>query len=200
MLTRSDVVAWMEKERIQERLIVTPLLEPDRAIGACGVDLRLGTEFIVMKKEAFPGLDFQTSSDMYRQLDRYRGRIVRNYGDKFVMHPGQLVLGSTLEYVQIPPGLMAYVIGKSSWGRMGLIIATATKVDPGFRGCITLEIINEGEVPLALYPGLPIAQLVLHATSGMADVYDGRYRCPTGPEFPKFDPDDESVKFWTKEQ
>ena len=57
------------------------------------------------------------------------------------------------EYVQLPPGLMCYVIGKSSWGRMGLIIATATKVDPGFKGCITLEIVNEGEIPLVLYPG-----------------------------------------------
>jgi len=81
---------------------------------------------------------------------------------------------------------MCYVAGKSSWGRMGLIIATATKVDPGFKGCITLEILNEGEVPITLYPGLPIAQLVFHLAS-KDDGYEGAYDCPIGPEFPRFD-------------
>ncbi len=112
------------------------------------------------------------------------------------MHPGQLVLGSTLEYVQLPRDLMAYVIGKSSWGRMGLVIATATKVDPGFKGCITLEIVNEGEIPLVLYPGLPIAQLVLHAVVD-GDAYAGGYSCAVGPEFPKFRASDPSWRFWT---
>ena len=89
---------------------------------------------------------------------------------------------------------MCYVIGKSTWGRMGLIIATATKVDPGFRGCITLEIVNEGEVPLILYPGLSIAQLVVHET-GRSSTYSGRYRYPIGPEFPKFG-ETPSDAFW----
>ena len=79
---------------------------------------------------------------------------------------------------------------------MGLIIATATKVDPGFRGCITLEIINEGEVPLILYPGVPIAQLVFHEAAGPSS-YRGNYRCPVGPEFPKLSPPNALWDFWT---
>ena len=196
-LTKTDVLAWMKKENISDRLIVTPLLDQAESLGACGIDVRLGTEFIVMKKESFPLLDFGSQESLQSELGRYRQRIIRNFGERFVMHPGQLVLGSTLEFVQIPRGLMCYVIGKSSWGRMGLIIATATKVDPGFRGCITLEIINEGEVPLVLYPGLPIAQLVLHGTSG-DDIYQGRYNCPTGPEFPKFLLSDKKILFWNQ--
>jgi dCTP deaminase len=81
---------------------------------------------------------------------------------------------------------------------MGLIIATATKVDPGFKGCITLEIINEGQVPIVLYPGILIAQLVLHKTSGKSR-YSGRYNHPTGPQFPNFSKDYESWKFWYPE-
>jgi dCTP deaminase len=79
---------------------------------------------------------------------------------------------------------------------MGLIIATATKVDPGFQGCITLEIVNDGEVPLELYPGFPIAQLVFHDTAAEGD-YTGTYICPTGPQFPKFKTNEFDWKHWT---
>ena len=81
------------------------------------------------------------------------------------------------------------------WGRTGLIIATATKVDPGFRGCITLEIVNEGEVPLVLVPGIPIAQLVFHRTEQPVS-YSGVYSCPIGPEFPRFDKLISGSSFW----
>ncbi|TMC16284.1 MAG: dCTP deaminase [Chloroflexi bacterium] len=141
-------------------------------------------------------LGWATSSDD-SQIERYQDKLIKAYGEKFILHPRQLVIGSTLEYIQIPSGMMCYVIGKSTWGRMGLIIATATKVDPGFRGCITLEIINEGEIPLVLYPGIPIAQLVLHRAAG-ASTYKGGYSCAIGPEFPKFGGKGPSWEYWTK--
>ena len=72
------------------------------------------------------------------------------------------MLASTLEYIVFSDKVMAYVEGRSSWGRMGLIIATATVVSPGYKGIITLEISSLGDVPIALYPGMRIAQLVLH--------------------------------------
>src|SRR5262245_2416737 len=93
---------------------------------------------------------------------------------------------------------MCYVVGKSRWGRLGLIIATATQVDPGFRGCITLEIIHEGAVPLILYPVLPIAQLVFHQTA-RTSTYGGSYRCPIWPQFPKLSPAHPRWRFWTGE-
>src|SRR5262249_53553879 len=83
--------------------------------------------------------------------------------------------------------------------RMGLVIATATKVDPGFRGCITLEIINEGEVPLILYPGLPIAQLVFHTTSSPS-AYSGSYHPPLGPHFPHLTPAAPLRAFWSRDR
>lgn len=195
-LTRPEIERWMQLTPLADRLIVTPLLDRDSAIGPSSIDLRLGNQFLVFRRESFEVMDVGAPGSERENIHRYQERLVRPIRGKIVLHPRQLIIGSTLEYVQIPKGLMSYVVGKSSWGRLGLIIATATKVDPGFRGCITLEIVNEGEIPLVLYPGLPIAQLVLHSAPGDV-VYDGSYHCPIGPEFPKLRGSDRLWKFWT---
>lgn len=195
-LSKSEIVAYMERGPINMRFIVTPLLNPQESLGTGAIDVRLGNQFIIMKRESFPLLDVSRLDAIDSDIEKYQERVIKPYGEKFILHPRQLVIGSTLEYIQLPPDLMCYVIGKSTWGRMGLIIATATKVDPGFRGCITLEIINEGEIPLVLYPGLPIAQLVLHRTSGH-DSYNGGYSCAIGPEFPKFSGKTQAWQYWT---
>jgi dCTP deaminase len=84
---------------------------------------------------------------------------------------------------------MAYVIGRSSWGRVGLNIATATMVSPGFKGSITFEMLNMGTVPIGLYPGTRIAQLVFHKLSKSEVLNysntDSKYISPIGPEFSK---------------
>jgi dCTP deaminase len=194
VLTSDDVHEEMERTAVLDRLIVTPLFDPMQSLVDAALDVRLGTEFILFRKEAFNALDVAEES-LASDVSRYQERVVRRAGERFVLHPRQLVIGSTLEYIQLPSTLMAYVVGKSTWGRTGLIIATATKVDPGFRGCITLEIINEGEVPLVLLPGLPIAQLVFHRTERPAK-YTGVYSCPIGPEFPRFTKIVENASFW----
>jgi dCTP deaminase len=80
--------------------------------------------------------------------------------DPFVIHPGEFALGRTQEYVEIPDDIVSRIEGKSSLGRLGLIVhATAGFVDPGFKGTLTLEITNLTRVPIKLYTGLPIAQL-----------------------------------------
>src|SRR5712691_2651005 len=92
--------------------------------------------------------------------------------------------------------MTAALEGRSSWGRLGLIIATAVTVGPGFKGCVTLELVNEGGVPLVVYPGVRIAQLVFQRTGG-SSTYVGKYTCPTGPEFSKIHADVE-VSAWGK--
>ena len=76
------------------------------------------------------------------------------------------MLAGTLEWIRLPSDCGAYVIGKSTIGRHGLVIATATGVHPGFAGCLALEVANLGEVPIPLIPGGPIGQLFLHECSG----------------------------------
>src|SRR3990170_9025844 len=196
-LAESQIKEYMERGAIKERLIVTPLIDTSESFDAASINVRLGSEFIIMKKQSFPILDIADKDILPSRIEKYQEKIRINYGEQFVLHPNQLIIGSTLEYISLPKRLMCYVIGKSSWGRMGLIIATATKVDPGFKGCITLEIINEGEVPIVLYPGIPIAQLVFHEVIGEA-AYEGSYGYATGPQFPDFSKSYEKWEFWYK--
>jgi deoxycytidine triphosphate deaminase len=88
------------------------------------------------------------------------------FGGTYILHPGHFVLGVTLEWLRLPRMYAGSVIGKSSWGRRGLIIATATGVHPGFTGCLTLEITNVGEIPIQISPGMLICQLSLYGVDG----------------------------------
>lgn len=191
VLTHAALLERMNAKDLRKRLILTPLLD-QQCIGESALDVRLGNQFLVLRRESVPTIDIAASD--FGTSEKYLQRIVRNFREPLVLHPRELLIGSTLEYMQVPQDLMCYVVGKSTWGRLGLIIATATKVDPGFKGCITLEIVNEGEVPLLLYPGVPIAQLVVHETTGVS-TYKGGYSLPIGPQFPKIRVDD-SLRFW----
>jgi dCTP deaminase len=139
-------------------LVVTP--SPDlsklRQSGSASVDLRLGTWFASLKQTRNP----------YIKIDQQErdARITKThfvpFGQEFVLHPMTFVLAASLEWIRLPANLAAYVVGKSSWGRCGLIIATATGVH--------LELSNVGEIPVAVKPGYPIGQLFIH-TVDLAD-------------------------------
>ena len=103
------------------------------------------------------------SEDRFSRLstDHYRKEYVP-LGGSLIIHPHQFILAATLEYIRLPPDLMSYVIGRSTWGRLGLIVATAVGIQPGFAGTLTLELRNLGETPLTLYPGQAIGQLFFH--------------------------------------
>jgi len=199
VVTHREILDLMDASKIADitnRLIITPLLDPKNDIGPISVDLRLGHQFIIFQRHYFSHLDIGIYESEGEPAENYQKRLIRRQGEGFVIHPNQYVIGSTLEYIQIPPRYMGYVVGKSTWGRMGLIIATATKVDPGFKGCITLEIVNDGEVPIILYPGVPIAQIVLHKTDGKERAKSS-YQHATGPQFPKFKNRTDDWQYWT---
>ena len=120
------------------------------------IDLRLGGSFRVFHNHRVQTIDL---ADPPRDLTEH---VVVEDGDSFVMHPGEFVLGTTAERVELPDDIVARIEGKSSLGRLGLIChATAGFVDPGWEGALTLEITNFNNVPIVLRPGLPIAQLSL---------------------------------------
>ncbi len=194
VLTNQELVAALTPaEPGADRLIVTPLLDPAQ-IGPASIDLRLGPDIIALHKSRVSGLDL-TNPEFRSDIARYARTIHVGYHGKFVLHPGTLVLGATLEYLGVPNHLFCTVEGRSSLGRTGLIIATATSVQPGFRGCITLEIENLGPVPITLFPGLRIAQLVVFSGKpGRA--YRGQFHCPTGPELGRIR-DEADVEFFS---
>ncbi|HEB85574.1 MAG TPA: dCTP deaminase [Gammaproteobacteria bacterium] len=196
VLTGESIATYMDKTDISHRLFVTPSVNRTRMLGASSLDVRLGNQFIVFRKHTLPYLDAENLTPQAVRAVQER-RIVEYFQEGITLHPNELVIGSTLEYVSLPPGLMCYVASKSGWGRMGLVIATAPKVDPGFAGCITLELLNAGQVPLKLYAGYPIAQLIFHRCDS-EQVYKGAYNCPVGPEFPKLSPKEGEAKFWAR--
>jgi dCTP deaminase len=99
-------------------------------------------------------------------------RLTVGTGQTLVLHPGELLLALTLEYLSLPSDLWGNLEGRSTWARLGLQVhATAGMVDCGFRGYLTLELQNLGRVPLMLYPGLRVGQLALFPVSNVLRPY-----------------------------
>jgi dCTP deaminase len=128
------------------------------------VDLRLGPTFRVFHNHRAAAIDLRDPpTNLTEQVEV-------SEGEAFVIHPGEFVLGRTLEEVEMPDDVVSRIEGKSSVGRLGLIVhATAGFVDPGFKGTLTLEITNLTRIPIKLYPGLPIAQLSFMALDAPAE-------------------------------
>jgi dCTP deaminase len=141
------------------RIVIDPwdpaLVQP------ASVDLRLGGSFRVFHNHRTSAIDLRDPpTNLTEEVT----------GEMFVIHPGEFVLGVTAEYVELPDDIVARIEGKSSLGRLGLIVhATAGFVDPGFKGTLTLEITNLTRVPIKLYAGLAIAQLSFMALDAPAE-------------------------------
>jgi dCTP deaminase len=144
------------------RLVVDPW-DPAQ-VQPASIDLRLGDSFRVFSNHRVTAIDLR---EVPANLTE---EVVIEGDDAFVIHPGEFCLGRTLERIELPNDLVARVEGKSSLGRLGLIVhATAGFVDPGWKGTLTLELNNLTRVPIKLYPGLPIAQLSVMALDRPAE-------------------------------
>ncbi len=158
ILGRDDIERALADEDLDRRLVITPLLDPAQ-LGRGAVDLRLGTEFLLLRRTRKAGLN--PGRDSQQTVEEMQERVVVPLGEELWLHPRHFVLAVTLEFLGLPDDMGAYLVGRSSWGRLGLVVATAVYVHPGFRGCLTLELVNEGDSPIALLPGLRIAQLAV---------------------------------------
>ncbi len=161
ILSRSEILERIASNDIDSRLIVTPITDIERQISEGTIDIRLGTQFIVFKGRKIETLD-ATTKEVETKIREFQDRIYVPYGNKFILQPNEFVLGGSLEYMKFPCDLLGYVVGRSSWGRLGLIIETSPIVHSCFIGVITFELSNLSTAPIALYPGTRIAQLVIH--------------------------------------
>lgn len=140
-----------------ESLFIDPLLEESQ-IGNVTVDLRLGYDFLVSILTRKPSIDIGTTNNMpHRAIGSYFQETRREIGEKFVVYPNQIVLATTLEYVSLPLGVYADVLSRSSYTRLGLPINTM--IQPGFRGCVPIELFNHGNSPVELVVGCRICQI-----------------------------------------
>ena len=118
------------------------------------LDVRVDRLFRVFRNSRYPFIDVKREQEELTELVDVAG------DEAFILHPGEFVLGSTLEQVRLPDDLVARLEGKSSLGRLGLLIhSTAGFIDPGFDGHVTLELSNVANLPITIYPEMKIGQL-----------------------------------------
>ena len=144
----------------------------NQRLGKHAWDMRLGRYFITFVRSRIGTLN---ALDLNQATKRMQEMVEVDWGDFFVLHPGEMVLGVTLESVEMDSDCVAQVLSRSSVGRFGLLSATAVHVQPGFRGCLTLELVNLASVPLQLTPGQRVAQIVPGISVGKPMKYEGHY-------------------------
>jgi dCTP deaminase len=163
MSTTPPLAAILTQDGLKNRLesgdlVVSPILEESQ-IGHGSIDISLGTQFITNVRPQVAEINPRELSK--EELRRFQKLVVVPFHERFVLHPGGFLLGATFEFIALPPDIAGFVLSRSSYGRAGLLIATATYIHPGWKGCLTLELENLGEVPIALWPGSYVGQLVL---------------------------------------
>lgn len=151
------------REEIERgRIVIDPFDEG--CIQPSSVDLHVDRRFRVFHNARYPYIDVKRDMPDLTELVEVQG------DEPFILHPGEFVLGSTLERVRLPDDIVARLEGKSSLGRLGLLIhSTAGYVDPGWDGYLTLELSNVANLPITIYPGMKIGQISFFRLSSPAE-------------------------------
>jgi len=158
-LSDRDIIDSIEKGEIK----IDPF--EIQNVQAGSVDLRLGNDFLVLDYHAGAGVIKFGQEPIYQ---RKEGEII--------IPANEFILGTTLEYLCIPPNMIASVQGRSSIGRRGLFVQNAGWIDPGFKGNLTLELFNPNALPIQLKPGMRICQVFFGYTKTPSEhPYDGKY-------------------------
>jgi dCTP deaminase len=188
VLSDRTIARLLEEGRIEIDPYDKALLQPS------SVDVRVDRYFRVFRNNLYPYIDVKLEQEALTEL-------VEVDEEPFVLHPGEFVLGSTLERVRLPDDLVARLEGKSSLGRLGLLIhSTAGFIDPGFDGHVTLELSNVANLPITIYPEMKIGQLSFmqlsepaaspYGTGALGSKYQGQ-RGPTPSRYwQNFEPKD----------
>jgi dCTP deaminase len=176
LLSDRDIRREIEAGRVQLDPYDAVMIQPS------SVDLRLDRYFRVFQNHRYSHIDPAEEQDELTVQVEPKG------DEPFVLHPGEFVLGSTLEQVTLPDDLAGRLEGKSSLGRLGLLThSTAGFIDPGFTGHVTLELSNVANLPIKLWPGMKVGQLCLFRLESPAEhpygsaVYGSRYQGQRGP-------------------
>ncbi len=168
VLTKKKIVRLLKKGSIK----ITPLNQ--KAIGPASVDLHLGNKFRVFKPN-------QKAYHLNKDIDYHHVTNLITVNDHYTLKPGETIHGITQETITLPSNICAWIQGKSSLGRLGLTVhITASFIQPGISNKQVLEMNNAGPVPLVLYPGIPICQIIFETTKGKAK-YSGRFSSQSQP-------------------
>ena len=184
VLSDRDILGYMKAGKIR----ITPAPDLNTQLGSCSIDFRLGNTFRVFEHSKYPYIDLRGELDV-NDLMR---RVDVPDDDAFTMQPGEFVLAATRERLELADDVMARLEGRSSLGRLGIIVhSTAGVFDPGWTGIATLELGNLGRMPVKLYPGMRICAFTFEPLSSPAKVpYQqkpaNKYAGQNGPETSRF--------------
>jgi len=198
-------MAVLDKNRIltlveQGEIVFSPLLTLDQ-VGSVSIDLRVGNLALVVRASGLSHVDpaqykkRKASNDEHAVEQSRRQKFERHefmFQQRLLLHPGALTLVPTLEWVKLPLHIKGVVTARSSWAREGLQIATANFIDPGYSGIITLELANLGQIPIALYAGLRIAQISFYEMQARVPKKDSQFNLSFEPRMGDISAGDEA--------
>ena len=176
MLSDKDIKKALKDKWIEISPLVNAFIQPS------SVDLRIGTEFRVFENHKYSHIDPKSPQEDLTTV------VEASKDEPFVLHPGEFVLGTTFEKVALSNKIVARLEGKSSLGRIGLLIhSTAGFVDPGFSGYLTLELSNVANLPIKIYPEMKIGQISFYYLNSPSEAeygdvsYGSKYQGQEGP-------------------
>lgn len=192
ILSDVDIRRYISEGKIK----ITP--EPDLGtqLGSCSIDFRLGNTFRVFEHSKYPFIDLKEKID----ADDLMRKVDVSDSEAFTMQPGEFVLAATHEKLELADDVMARLEGRSSLGRLGIIVhSTAGLFDPGWVGNATLELGNLGRMPVKLYPGMRICAFTFEQLSSPSSMPyrikpANKYAGQDGPETSRFAEDVELKK------
>jgi len=173
VLSDKEMLKWLKSRK----LIIHPILDNEQVHGG-KVDLRLDNIFYLIGRFKRPYYDpMEHIPSEGQEPEKYAEKRIVPYGKPFILHPNDYALAPLFEFVRLPKDIMGRLDGRSSLGRLGIVVhSTAGSVDPGYKGHLTMELMNNGMLPVALYPLMRVATLIL--TSMISEAmrpYEGKY-------------------------
>lgn len=163
VLSDKDIKVYLKSGKIK----ISPPPDLDEQLGSCSVDFRLGNSFRIFNHSKYPYIDTRntvSADDMMKEINI-------SEHEPFIMRPGEFVLATTLEHLELPDDLLGRLEGRSSLGRLGIVVhSTASVFDPGWIGKPVMELGNIGMMPVALYPGMRICSFTFEQVSTPVDV------------------------------
>jgi dCTP deaminase len=176
LLTKNEI-----KDILGKTLIIRPLLSESQ-IGETTIDFRLGSDFMVSIQGRGAYLDANLNNEnQLASISSFFQETRRVVGETFLLHPNQSVLSSSLEYIKMPKNISALLIMRSSYSRLGIVISST--IQPGYCGCISIELTNTGKSPINLTVGAPIFQAKFFKLSNESNYFhkERKYLCQVRP-------------------
>lgn len=185
-LTKKKIIRLIEKKR----LFVRPLLENSQ-INEVSLDLRLGTDFFVSVQGRDAFINASHNNSEYGDIDIFFQETRRRIGETFIVYPQQTVLASSLEYIKMPNDILGVISVRSTYSRLGLSLSSI--VQPGYTGCLSLELTNNNKNPINLTVGSCLFQIRFSQISGRQNYFsrERKYICQVRPFVPSFANDKE---------